>query len=414
MLFEQAVEVFDLRARARGDALLARILQNVGIAALLACHRQDHRALALDHPVVDASFCDLVLHLANARQHAHQAAKAADLFHLRQLLGHVVEIEPALAHFLGDRLRLFGVDRLRGLLDQSDDVAHAQNAVGDAVGVKIIEIVELFAGADELDRLAGDCAHGQSRAAAPVAVRAGEHDAGDADALVKTLGQIHRVLTGETVGHQQNLMRTRDGLDLGHFGHQQLVDMRAACRVEQNDVKALKTCGLFGALGDLNRRLAGNDGQRLDADLAAENRKLLLRGRALHVERGHQHLALHALGQAFGDFGCGGGFTRALQAHHHDGERGGRIEIDRIGVGAQRLDEHVVDDLDDHLARRDRFDDIGADRPVAHLVGERAHHVERHIRLKQSAANLAQSRCDVLLAKGATARQLVKYAGELF
>ena len=49
------------------------------------------------------------------------------------------------------------------------------------VRIEILQRVELLADADQLDRLAGDGAHGQRRAAAPVAVDAGQHDAGDAD-----------------------------------------------------------------------------------------------------------------------------------------------------------------------------------------------------------------------------------------
>ena len=49
---------------------------------------------------------------------------------------------------------------------------------------------------------------------------------------------------------------------------------------------------------------------------------------------------------------------------------GSGVEIDRLGIGAERLDQHVVDDLDDHLAGRHRFDDIGADGARAHLVDE--------------------------------------------
>jgi hypothetical protein len=52
-------------------------------------------------------------------------------------------------------------------------------------GVEVLQRVELLAGADQLDRLAGDRAHRQRRAAAAVAVDAGQHDAGDADALVE-------------------------------------------------------------------------------------------------------------------------------------------------------------------------------------------------------------------------------------
>ena len=41
-----------------------------------------------------------------------------------------------------------------------------------------LERVELFAGAEELDRRAGDRAHRERRAAAPIAVGAGQDDAG--------------------------------------------------------------------------------------------------------------------------------------------------------------------------------------------------------------------------------------------
>jgi hypothetical protein len=65
--------------------------------------------------------------------------------------------------------------------------------------------VHLFAGADQLDRLAGDGAHRQRGAAAAIAVHAGQHQAGNADALVEIAGQVDRVLTGQRIGHQQDL-----------------------------------------------------------------------------------------------------------------------------------------------------------------------------------------------------------------
>ena len=103
-----------------------------------------------------------------------------------ELIAQVVEIERALAHLLGDAHR---PSRRRwccgGLLDQRDDVAHAEDAAGDARGIEILQRVQLLAGADQLDRLAGDGAHRERGAAAAVAVDAGEHDAGEADALVE-------------------------------------------------------------------------------------------------------------------------------------------------------------------------------------------------------------------------------------
>ena len=73
--------------------------------------------------------------------------------------------------------------------------------------MEILERVHLLAGAEKLDRLAGDGAHRKRRAAAPVAVDAGQHDAGDADAIVEILGEIDGVLAGEAVGNEQDLVR---------------------------------------------------------------------------------------------------------------------------------------------------------------------------------------------------------------
>jgi hypothetical protein len=77
-------------------------------------------------------------------------------------------------------LRLFGVEILCRLFDQRDDVAHAENAVGDAAGMEFLERIHLFAGADQLDRLAGDSPHRQRGTAAAIAVHAGQHQAGNA------------------------------------------------------------------------------------------------------------------------------------------------------------------------------------------------------------------------------------------
>jgi hypothetical protein len=73
--------------------------------------------------------------------------------------------------------------------------------------MEILQRVDLFAGADQLDRLAGDGAHRQRGAAAAVAVDAGQHDAGEADALVEGAREIDRVLAGQRVGDQQHFMR---------------------------------------------------------------------------------------------------------------------------------------------------------------------------------------------------------------
>ena len=213
------------------------------------------------------------------------------------------------------------------------------------------------------DRLAGDRAHRQRRAAARVAVDAGQDDAGDAGALAERLGDIDRVLAGHRVGDQQGLVRRRRLAHRGDLEHQLLVDVEPAGGVEHDDVVALAcapTCER--APGDRDRPLAGDDRQGRDADLAAELRQLLLRRRPLHVERGHQHLLALAGLEAQRDLGRGRRLARALQPDQHDRRpaagalRSSRRRLARAHRRPSICDQMVVDDLDHHLARRDRAD----------------------------------------------------------
>ena len=73
-----------------------------------------------------------------------------------------------------------------------------------------------------------------------------------------------------------------------------------------------------------------------------------------------------------------------------------------------------MDDLDHHLAGPDRLDDGGANRLGARAIDERAHDLERDVRLEQRAPDLAHRGVDVLLREGASAGQFIEYAGELF
>ena len=179
-----------------------------------------------------------------------------------------------------------------------------------------------------------------------------------------------------------------------------------------SDVKALQLRRLQRALGDLHRRLAGDDRQRLDPRLAPEHGKLLLRGGARDVERGHQHLLALALRQPLGELGGGRRLARALQPdHHHDRWRiDVKVELRRLGP--EHLDQRVMDDLDDLLARRDRSQHVLPDGKLGRLVDEIARHRQRDVRLEQGDANLAHRRAHVGLRQGSAAAKLVEHTAQ--
>ena len=96
---------------------------------------------------------------------------------------------------------------LLGPLDERQDVAHAEDPAGQAVGVEDLERVGLLAGAQELDRDAGDGRDRERRAAAGVAVDLGEDQAGDRDGRGERLGDADGLLAGHRVDDEQRLDR---------------------------------------------------------------------------------------------------------------------------------------------------------------------------------------------------------------
>jgi hypothetical protein len=131
-----------------------------------------------------------------------------------------------------------------------------EDALGHALGAELLQRVELLAGADELDRLAGDHLRAQQRAAAGVGVELGQDQPVDLELLVERLGAVDRVLPAHRVEHEEHLVRLERGVHLAQLAHQGVVDVQPAGRVEDHHVPA----GLLG-LGD--RRPADGHGRPL-------------------------------------------------------------------------------------------------------------------------------------------------------
>ena len=279
----------------------------------------------------------------------------------------------------------------------------------------------------------GDGAHRQRRAAARIAVHAGQDDAGDADLLVELGRHRDRVLADHGIRDQQRFGRIGDLADLGHLFHQLFVDGQTAGGIQDDHVEAALAALVQGAFGDGDRRLTRHDGQRGDLGLFAQNGKLMLRGRTLHVQRGHQHLFALGLLQAQRDLGRGGGLARALQADHQNGHRRRGVQVQDLGrptvaalfsiggvgvlglgpqASGQHLDQGVMDDLDDHLPGGDGLDDLLPDRAVLDGGDELLDHRQGDVGLQQGDTHLAHGLVDVVLRDAALAAQLLQHIAE--
>ena len=70
--------------------------------------------------------------------------------------------------------------------------------------MKRFQRVIFFAHANELNRLAGDAADAECRAATRVAIELGQYHAGERELLVKFLRRAHRILPGHSISHEED------------------------------------------------------------------------------------------------------------------------------------------------------------------------------------------------------------------
>src|SRR3954453_104850 len=174
-LLDELVDLLDGRARALGDPQPARALDQLGVATLVGRHREHDRLDAVELLLVAVHLAELVAREAGDHpQQRGQRPHAADLL---ELVEEVFERELVLPELALELLGLVLVDLLLGLLDERQDVAHAEDALRHPVGVEALEIPQLLARGGEQDRLAGDRLDRQRGAAAGVAVELGEDDA---------------------------------------------------------------------------------------------------------------------------------------------------------------------------------------------------------------------------------------------
>ena len=169
---------------------------------------------------------------------AQEVRERAHLLHLDDLLPEIVEGELLFAELAGHLLGLGDIGLVLGLLDERQDVPHAQDARGHALGVKDLELVGFLADADELDGPAGRGDDRQGRSAPGVAVELGQDDRGQADLLLEGLGAAHGVLARHGVADIDHFDGGEDVLDQAQLIHQLVVDVEAARRVDDEGIEA--------------------------------------------------------------------------------------------------------------------------------------------------------------------------------
>src|SRR4051794_1801341 len=397
-LLDELVDRLDVRARPLGDPQAPRALDQLGPAALLGRHREDDRLDAVELTLVHLHVLELLA--AEPGDHPEDRGQRAHLADLPQLLEEVLERELVAAQLALELLGLVLVELRLGLLDERQDIAHAQDPLGHAVGVEALELVELLADRREEDRLAGDRLDRQRGAAAGVAVELGHHDAVEVHRLGELLRHVDGVLAGHRIDDEQDRVRADSAADVLELLHQALVDVEAAGRVHDQDVLALLLGAVQRPPRDVHRVAVGPLLVDVGAGLAADLDELVHGRRAVDVARRDGDRGPVLLLEMPGQLGRRGRLARALEAGHEDDRRRPRRERDPRRGAAHEGRELLVDDLDDLLAGVELTDHVGAQAALLDAARELLDDLEVDVGLEQREADLAHGLVDVVLGQG--------------
>ena len=181
---------------------------------------------------------------------------------------------------------------LLGALDQTQHIAHAQDALRESVRVELLQGVELFAGADVLDRHARHLAQRQRRATARVAVQLGQDDPAQRHVLPEAFGDPNRLLAGHRVGDQQGFVRRDFCLDGLELTHELLVDLQTAGGIDDDEAESRLLRVFDRGLGKLRWLLARLVEHR-HVDLLAERLQLGDGSRPIRVGGDQQRPMAH-------------------------------------------------------------------------------------------------------------------------
>ncbi|MNM16854.1 hypothetical protein D3C81_271140 [compost metagenome] len=257
-------------------------------------------------------------------------------------------------------------------------------------------------------------AHRQGRAAAGVAVRLGEDDAGERQRFVERLGGIGSILTCHGIHHEQGLDRLDGGVEILDLRHHLGVHVQTTGGIDDHHVIEFLARLIDGGGGDRHWFLGHIAREEIDRDVIGQGLELLDRRRAVDVGTDHQHLLLVALLEQFGELAHSRGLTGTLQARHQDDGRRLCGQIELLVRLSHNRDQLAMDYLDEGLARAQGLGHFLADGTLFHAGNEVTHHRQGHVSLEQRHAHFTQGILDVLFGQPATATDIAQGARESF
>ena len=178
--------------------------------------------------------------------------------------------------------------------------------------------------------------------------------------------------------------------------------MQPARRVENDDLDVPRPLGLVDRVAaDLQGTALGRVfAVDRHADLLADDLELIDGGRSLQVG-GDEHRLDALLLQHLREFAAGRRLAASLQTAHHQDRDPVPLDVQRMVDRAHQVDELVVDDADDLLARLERLQHLFADRLFGNPRDELLGDFIVDVGLEQGLTDLAQTVADIRIGQTA-------------
>ena len=301
----------------------------------------------------------------------------------------VVKVKLVLADFLLQALRLFLVKLLLGALHQTDDVAHAQDAVGHALRVEHIDSLHLLARTHKLDRLRHHGADAQCSTTARVTIQFGQYHAVKVQPIVKLLRRVHSVLTRHRVHYKQRLVGLYSLLQGGYLVHHLLVHGQSTSGIDDHHVIILLLSLADSVLGYLHHVLVLRLRIHVHAYALAHHVQLLYSSRTIHVASHQQRILVLLLLQHVGQLTAERRLTRTLQTRHQD-DGWPTLQFQFHGLAAHQLGQLVVHYLHHQLTGFHGCQHVHTHCLLLHGVRKCLGHLVVHVRIQQRLAHIFQ------------------------
>ena len=160
--------------------------QQLRLTSLAFCHRPNHGLDTLE--LVLALLQHAVVDLVHAGDHFHEPSEGSHPLDQTHLLEEVREVERRLLQLLLHFFNVGEFDLFLSLLHQREHIPHAEDAARHPLWMERLKCLNLFTGANELDRLAAHFADGQCGATAGITIQLGEHSPGNTHLLMEGTG----------------------------------------------------------------------------------------------------------------------------------------------------------------------------------------------------------------------------------